>query len=55
VPHAPVYVAQASHWCSTLAGGNGAVRECCDLLLASRGKLGGFLSSPGLLGPGAIQ
>jgi len=55
VPHAPVYVAQAAHWTSTLAGGNGAVRECCDLLLAARGKLGTFLSSPGLLGPGVIQ
>ena len=55
VPHAPVYVAQAAHWMSTLAGGNGAVRECADLLLASRGRLGTFLTSPGLLGPGAIQ
>ncbi len=55
VPHAPVYVAQAAHWSSTLSGGNGAVRECCDLLMAARGKLGSFLSSPGLLGPGVIQ
>jgi 3-deoxy-D-manno-octulosonate 8-phosphate phosphatase (KDO 8-P phosphatase) len=55
VPNAPAYVAQSAHWISTLPGGNGAVRECCDLLLAARGRLGGFLSSPGLLGPGAIQ
>jgi len=55
VPHAPIYVAQAAHWMSTQQGGNGAVRECCDLLLAARGRLGTFLTSPGLLGPGAIQ
>lgn len=55
VAHAPAYVAQVAHWTSTLAGGNGAVRECCDLLLAARGKLGTFLSSPGLLWPGVIQ
>lgn len=55
VPHAPVYVAQAAHWISTLSGGNGAARECCDLLLAARGKLGTFLASPGLLKAGVIQ
>lgn len=55
VPHAPVYVAQAAHWTSSLSGGNGAARECCDLLLAARGRLGTFLTSPGLLGPGVIQ
>lgn len=55
VPHAPVYVAQAAHWISTLSGGNGAARECCDLLLAAKGKLGTFLNSPGLLKSGVIQ
>lgn len=55
VPNAPSYVAQAAQWVSTSTGGNGAVRECCDLLLAAKGRLGEFLSSPGLLGPGAIQ
>ena len=55
VPHAPVYVAQAAHWVSTLSGGNGAARECCDLLLAAKGKLVTFLNSPGLLKSGVIQ
>lgn len=55
VPNAPGYVSQAAHWIATQPGGSGAVRECCDLLLASQGRLGGFLASPGLLGPGAIQ
>ena len=55
VPNAPGYVSQAAHWIATQPGGNGAVRECCDLLLASQGRLGGFLAAPGLLGPGAIQ
>ncbi|MFQ6684126.1 phenylphosphate carboxylase subunit delta, partial [Bordetella pertussis] len=31
------------------------VRECCDLLLAAQGRLGTFLGTPALLGPGAIQ
>lgn len=55
VPNAPGYVSQAAHWIATQPGGNGAVRECCDLLLAAQGRLGGFLAAPGLLGPGAIQ
>lgn len=55
VPNAPAYIAQGAHWVSTLPGGSGAVRECCDLLLAAQGRLGGLLASPGLLGPGVIQ
>ncbi|ARP88452.1 phenylphosphate carboxylase subunit delta [Bordetella genomosp. 9] len=55
VPHAPAYVAQGAHWVSAQPGGAGAVRECCDILLASQGRLGTLLASPGLLGPGAIQ
>lgn len=55
VPHAPVYVAGAAHWVSTRPGGNGAVRECCDLLLAAQGKLGKFLDRQGILTPGALQ
>ncbi|CAJ50725.1 KdsC family phosphatase [Bordetella avium] len=56
VQNAPGYVAQAAHWVSSLAGGSGAVRECCDLLLASQGRLGAFLNSSAVLsGPGAIQ
>lgn len=53
---APVYVAQTAHWVSTLPGGSGAARECCDLLLAAQGRLGAFLTTPTVLsGPGAIQ
>lgn len=46
VSNAPGYVAQAAHWVSTQPGGSGAVRECCDLLLAAQGRLGAFLTSP---------
>ena len=55
MPNAPGYVSQAAHWVASVPGGSGAVRECCDLLLAAQGRLGGFLAAPGLLGPGAIQ
>ncbi|WP_443103563.1 KdsC family phosphatase [Bordetella sp. H567] len=55
VPNAPAYVAQGAHWVASQPGGGGAVRECCDLLLACQGRLGALLASPGLLGPGAIQ
>jgi 3-deoxy-D-manno-octulosonate 8-phosphate phosphatase (KDO 8-P phosphatase) len=54
VPQAPSYVHQAAHWVATASGGAGAVRECCDLILASQGRLGHFFQ-PGLLGPGTIQ
>jgi 3-deoxy-D-manno-octulosonate 8-phosphate phosphatase (KDO 8-P phosphatase) len=54
VPDAPIYIAQAAHWVSSKAGGQGAVRECCDLILASQGKLSPFFQ-PGLLGSGVIQ
>lgn len=55
VANAPGYVAQAAHWVSSQPGGQGAARECCDLLLAAQGRLGAFLGTPALLGPGAIQ
>jgi 3-deoxy-D-manno-octulosonate 8-phosphate phosphatase (KDO 8-P phosphatase) len=54
VPHAPAYVAQAAHWVTTAAGGNGAVRECCDVVLAAQSKLGQLLQ-PGVTLPGATQ
>ena len=54
VPDAPVYIAQSAHWVSTRAGGDGAVRECCDLILAAQQRLGQFFQ-PGLLGPGIVQ
>lgn len=55
VPNAPFYVGQAAHWVSGLSGGRGAVRECCDLILAAQGRLGAcFTASLSTLG-GAIQ
>lgn len=54
VTHAPAYVAQAAHWITTAAGGHGAVRECCDMVLAAQGKLGPLLQ-PGVRLPGAVQ
>lgn len=44
VPNAPVYVQQTAHWVSQLAGGQGAGREHCDMILASQGLLGALLS-----------
>jgi len=55
VPNAPGYITQAAHWVASQPGGSGAVRECCDLLLASQGRLGPFMMAPGLLSAGAIQ
>jgi len=55
VPDAPAYVAQAAHWTSTRAGGTGAARECCDLLLAAQGRLGDLISRQPTLPTGAIQ
>lgn len=37
VPNAPAYVTQAAHWVSERPGGQGAARECCDLILAAQG------------------
>lgn len=55
VPNAPAYVSQTAHWVTTMRGGAGAVRECCDLILAAQGKLGAcFTLSLSTLG-GAIQ
>lgn len=55
VPNAPFYVRQGAHWISERPGGQGAVRECCDLVLAAQGRLGAcFTSSLSTLG-GAIQ
>ncbi|MGB6242347.1 MAG: phenylphosphate carboxylase subunit delta [Castellaniella sp.] len=55
VPNAPFYISQAAHWIASQTGGRGAVRECCDLLLAAQGRLGAcFNVSLSTLG-GAIQ
>ncbi|TAM87735.1 MAG: phenylphosphate carboxylase subunit delta [Candidimonas sp.] len=45
VPGAPAYVSQAAHWVASRGGGAGAVRECCDLILAAQGRLGTILTS----------
>lgn len=55
VPNAPGYITQAAHWVASIPGGTGAARECCDVLLASQGRLGALLTAPGLLGSGTIQ
>ncbi len=55
VPNAPEYIASAAHWVSTRSGGAGAARECCDLILASQGKLAPFFGSQTPLISGAIQ
>jgi 3-deoxy-D-manno-octulosonate 8-phosphate phosphatase (KDO 8-P phosphatase) len=45
VPNSPAYISQAVHWVSTVNGGHGAARECCDVILASQGRLSAFLSA----------
>lgn len=55
VPNAPAYVTQAAHWVAPTAGGAGAVRDCCDLILAAQGKLGMFFSPNSLRLGGTIQ
>lgn len=54
VPNAPSYIAQGAHWTTTLEGGCGAARECCDLILAAQNKLSGLLQG-GSVGAGMIQ
>jgi len=39
VPNAHNFVKQHADYCTTLAGGQGAVREICDLILESQGLL----------------
>jgi 3-deoxy-D-manno-octulosonate 8-phosphate phosphatase (KDO 8-P phosphatase) len=55
VPNAPTYVARAAHWVASRSGGAGAVRECCDLILAAQGRLGAFLASSTLVLGGVSQ
>ncbi len=55
VPNAPAYVIQAAHWVSPSPGGAGAVRDCCDLILAAQGKLAAFFSPNALRPGGTIQ
>lgn len=55
VPNAPSYIVQAAHWVSERTGGQGAARECCDLILASQGRLAAFFEPQSMLMTGAIQ
>lgn len=55
VPNAPSYIVQAAHWVSERTGGQGAARECCDLILASQGRLAAFFEPHSMLMTGAIQ
>lgn len=56
VPNAPAYVTQAAHWVSERPGGQGAARECCDLILAAQGRLAAFFDpQSSMLMTGAIQ
>lgn len=38
VPNAPEYLKKIASWVSTKNGGNGAVRECCDIILSSKNR-----------------
>jgi len=44
VASAPSYVAQVAHWLAAAPAGQGAARECCDLILAAQGRLAHFFS-----------
>ncbi|WP_394062090.1 KdsC family phosphatase [Alcaligenes sp. WGS1538] len=55
VPNAPFYVSQMASWVSTLPAGQGAVRECCDAILAAQGRLATFITGGLLKTTGVIQ
>ncbi len=55
VPGAPSYITQAVHWVASEAGGEGAVRECCDLILAAQGRLSIFFSNSARILSGVTQ
>lgn len=44
VPRAPQYIRQIAHWVSDIEAGFGAARKCCDLILASQGRLGSYFT-----------
>lgn len=39
VPEAPAIVRAHAHWITTASGGRGAVREVCEFILSSQGRL----------------
>lgn len=56
VPNAPHYITQLAHWVADVAGGMGAARQCCDLILAAQGRLGHYLVADNPTGlTGVIQ
>jgi len=55
VPNAPSYITQVAHWVSSRAGGHGAARECCDLILAAQGRLGAFFAPNAVVFAGVAQ
>lgn len=56
VPNAPHYITQLAHWVANANGGEGAARECCDLILAAQSKLGHYFASENPTGlTGIIQ
>ena len=44
VPNAPDYVTKYTHYTTTKAGGEGAVREIIDLIIESRGDFDGSIN-----------
>ena len=46
VPHAPAAVRAHAHWVTTREGGQGAVRELAELLLAAQGRLEPLAAPP---------
>lgn len=55
VPNAPSYIGQAVHWVASQRGGAGAVRECCDLILAAQGRLSAFFGPSARILGGVTQ
>ncbi|MCB5363680.1 HAD hydrolase family protein [Pusillimonas sp. CC-YST705] len=55
VPNAPGYITQAAHWVSSREGGQGAARECCDLILAAQGRLAAFFNPNAVILGGVAQ
>ncbi|OYV47918.1 MAG: phenylphosphate carboxylase subunit delta [Candidimonas sp.] len=55
VPNAPSYVTPAAHWVTSHAGGDGAVRECCDVILAAQGRLRTFFGPRSFTTSGPTQ
>ncbi|KAB7623825.1 KdsC family phosphatase [Alkalilimnicola sp. S0819] len=45
VPNAHPWLAAHCHWQTRLPGGEGAVRELCELILLARGELGAMLQA----------